>query len=242
MKKSDNRKELLQKLGGKCNKCGQSDMRLLHIDHIQGQGYLEKEYFIEKEKMYEFYLKYFKEELSYLQILCVSCNIAKRMDNKEGRGRPNLATILGAYQNSLLEENERELDSLCMKYPQFSSIRNRLRTRLPLALKLQQQRKAIDDQISIISLELPFGFITHESPKILANLDRLERIQLRIIKFIKEREAINKSYTRTSGELWELLKKEFSLSVSESNHYLIKMVEKEIIEEVRDGCFKTVQN
>jgi len=28
-------------------------MQVLHIDHIQGQGYLEKEYFVEKEKMYD---------------------------------------------------------------------------------------------------------------------------------------------------------------------------------------------
>jgi hypothetical protein len=241
MSKSDTRKELLEKMGGKCIKCGQNDIRILHIDHIQGQGYLEKEYFVEKEKMYGFYLKYFDDESPFLQILCVNCNLAKRMDKKEGRGRPNLATIIGVYQHTLLEGTENELDSLCIEYPQFGAIRNRLRSRLPLALDLQNQKKNIYDQISTLAQELPFGFITHESPKILEEIHKLERIQNRIIKFIKEREVINKSYTRTSGELWDLLKKEFDLSVPESTKYIRRMLDKGLIEEVRDSCFKTVQ-
>lgn len=241
MSKSDARKELLEKMGGKCVKCGQSDMRILHIDHIHGQGYLENEYFVEKEKMYAFYIKYFDDESSFLQILCVNCNLAKRMDKKEGRGRPNLATIIGAYHHSLLEGNEDELDLLCTTYPQFGAIRNRLRTRLPLALDLESQQKNINDQLSNLGQELPFGFITHESPKILEDMRKLELIQNRIIKFIKERETINKSYTRTSGELWDFLKKEFDLSIEEAKQYIRRMQDKGLIEEVRDGCFKTIR-
>jgi hypothetical protein len=191
-------KELLEKMGGKCIKCGQSDMRLLHVDHIQGQGYLEKEYFADKEKMYWFYLKYFSDESTFLQILCVNCNLARKMDKKEGHGKPNLDIILRAYEHALLEEDESGLDSLCVEFPQFSVIRNRLRTRLPLVLDFQKQRKNIDDRISALEQELPFGFITRESPKIIASMDKLERIQNRVIKFIREREGLNKCYTRTS--------------------------------------------
>jgi hypothetical protein len=73
-------------------------------------------------------------------------------------------------------------------------------------------------------------------------MNKLERIQERIIRFIKEREALNKSYTRTSGELWDFLKKEFGLSDLECVQYIRRMQDKGLIEEVRDGCFKTVQN
>jgi len=72
--------------------------------------------------MYVFYLKYLDDEYTFLQILCINCNLAKRMDKKEGRGRPNLDTIIGVYQHMLMERNESELDSSCIEYPQFSAI------------------------------------------------------------------------------------------------------------------------
>lgn len=241
MSKSGSRSELLDRLGGKCAKCGNNDSRILHIDHIHGQGYLEKEYFIDKENMYLFYLKYFDEESKFLQVLCVNCNLTKRMDNKEGRGRPNLATLIGRYQQSLLDKDTWAIEHLCIEYPQFESIKNRLKTRLPLALELEKKRNDLTSQLSQLSQELPHGFLNHEAPRILQELKKSEQIKNKTVKFIKERESVNPEYTRTSGEIYDFMKKEFGFLYQEANAHIQKMIRDGFIVEVRDACFKTMK-
>ncbi len=87
--KTDPRKELLSKLGEKCIKCGEQDTKILQIDHILGQGYIEKEFFKNRQKMFEQYLKEFKLESEYLQVLCFNCNVKKRHRYRESKDRPN---------------------------------------------------------------------------------------------------------------------------------------------------------
>jgi hypothetical protein len=85
--------------------------------------------------MYQFYLKYFDDESKFLQILCVNCNLTKRMNNKEGRVRPNLFTFLGKYQQSLIDDDMWELNSFCNAHPQFEPIKKGLKIILYLYAK-----------------------------------------------------------------------------------------------------------
>lgn len=87
---SNDRKLLIRLLGNKCHNCNESDKSVLHIDHILGHGYLEKEYFKTKVEMYRWYIENFDFEFDYLQVLCFNCNIKKRIKNKETRNRLSL--------------------------------------------------------------------------------------------------------------------------------------------------------
>jgi len=78
------RKAVLDILGGKCNRCGFDDYRALQIDHINGDGY------IERTKGKGFGSDYSKRVMqSFLngenkyQLLCANCNWIKRVENKE---------------------------------------------------------------------------------------------------------------------------------------------------------------
>ena len=73
--------EALKFLGGKCVKCGFSDVRALQIDHISGGG--NKEY-KKHGGMYGVYKNVLLEPEKY-QLLCANCNWIKRFENKEVR-------------------------------------------------------------------------------------------------------------------------------------------------------------
>ena len=92
--KDPNRLEILLRLGGHCVICHETDPNVLHVDHIMGNGYLEKIYFKEmKMDMYYTYLKDFEFEKKYLQVMCINCNYKKRIKNKETKNRITLAEI-----------------------------------------------------------------------------------------------------------------------------------------------------
>jgi hypothetical protein len=71
-------------LGGKCSKCGFQDSRALQIDHVNGDGYVERH---KKKIMATTLLKdvinsMIQKEKKY-QLLCANCNWIKRVENKE---------------------------------------------------------------------------------------------------------------------------------------------------------------
>jgi hypothetical protein len=75
------RKAALDVLGGKCIKCGFSDIRALQVDHVNGGGTKDK------KKTTHTYFKivvesFLKGENKY-QLLCANCNWIKRYENKE---------------------------------------------------------------------------------------------------------------------------------------------------------------
>lgn len=73
------REKAINKLGGKCCKCGYYDHRALQIDHINGGGSKEL-----KSMSRSTYLnKIIKGETKAYQLLCANCNWIKRYENNE---------------------------------------------------------------------------------------------------------------------------------------------------------------
>lgn len=112
------REELVSKLGGKCISCGTTAYQVLVIDHIFGQGYLEQEYFKNKNEMYRQYLQDFDYESQFIQILCYNCNVRKRQNYKEHARRPKL-TRFPLLKKSIAEltENPALLVEAILNYP-----------------------------------------------------------------------------------------------------------------------------
>jgi len=79
------RRSVLEKLGGKCVRCGFDDERALQIDHINGGGAREFEKLGHGEVYYRYLLDLPKIEKTY-QLLCANCNWIKRVENGEERG------------------------------------------------------------------------------------------------------------------------------------------------------------
>lgn len=74
--------KVIERLGGKCIKCGFTDIRALQIDHINGGGNKERK--VKGKSLYRelFYLS--NEELySKYQCLCANCQWIKRHENFE---------------------------------------------------------------------------------------------------------------------------------------------------------------
>jgi hypothetical protein len=71
-------------LGDKCVKCGFSDIRILQIDHINGNGNKEiKQFRGYREGYYGFVLKSIENKEEKYQLLCPNCNWLKRIENNE---------------------------------------------------------------------------------------------------------------------------------------------------------------
>lgn len=74
----------LLKLGNRCKVCGHLDSRALQIDHINGNGSIER-----KSKGFnvdKYYLKVILDKENTYQCLCANCNWVKVHTNGE-RGR-----------------------------------------------------------------------------------------------------------------------------------------------------------
>jgi len=149
---NEDRENVIRKLGGECVKCGVTDTSILHIDHKLGQGYLEKEYFKNPKKMYEFYAKNFEDEGPFLQVLCMNCNYSKRIANKETKDRPKLYDSVLAKQPAFdldKEENAR-LQKIATdyldKYPQFLPSYLRQITMIQRLAKEEMQRRERDKE------------------------------------------------------------------------------------------------
>lgn len=71
-------------LGGKCCKCGFTDLRALQIDHVNSNAKTDK-------KGYSLHKKVIQATLNndnQYQLLCANCNWIKRWTNDEVTGRP----------------------------------------------------------------------------------------------------------------------------------------------------------
>lgn len=73
------RKLVLEKLGNVCKKCGYSDVRALHIDHVNGDG--KKERNMRKSLNRKIVLGLV--DISRYQLLCANCNWIKKVENNE---------------------------------------------------------------------------------------------------------------------------------------------------------------
>lgn len=71
------RQKLFQILGNKCCRCGYSDIRALQLDHLLGDGYLER------NKSNKYYVENPLEAIFKFQLLCANCNWIKRVEQKE---------------------------------------------------------------------------------------------------------------------------------------------------------------
>ncbi|MGH1567158.1 MAG: hypothetical protein ACRBB5_07050 [Nitrosopumilus sp.] len=67
------KKSLIERLGNKCIVCDQDDVERLDIGFVNGQEYLENEYFENPDEMYVWFVLHFKEESEYLQSICFDC-------------------------------------------------------------------------------------------------------------------------------------------------------------------------
>lgn len=77
------REDLIEYLGGKCVICGyKKDIRALQLDHINGNGYLDRKK-KGRAKIYRYYIKNLKEAEQELQVLCANCNKIKQIRSKE---------------------------------------------------------------------------------------------------------------------------------------------------------------
>jgi len=75
------RKKALERLGGKCVRCGFSDIRALQIDHVNGGGAKE----LQTIGSYGIMFRILKGNTSDYQLLCANCNWIKRVEKKEVR-------------------------------------------------------------------------------------------------------------------------------------------------------------
>lgn len=79
--KTSQRQKAIDHLGGKCVKCGFSDIRALQIDHVNGGGTQER-----RSLNYNFWKLYKKvcvDTSNQYQLLCANCNWIKRIENGE---------------------------------------------------------------------------------------------------------------------------------------------------------------
>lgn len=73
------RKLALEKLGNVCVRCGYSDVRAIHIDHVNGDGKHERN--IRKSLNRKIALELV--DISRYQLLCANCNWIKKVENNE---------------------------------------------------------------------------------------------------------------------------------------------------------------
>src|ERR1035437_8160838 len=73
------RTQALDLLGGICAQCGFDDRRALAIDHIDGDGYRQRQGMAATR----FYLDIIAGSHDGLQILCFNCNQIKKIENEE---------------------------------------------------------------------------------------------------------------------------------------------------------------
>ncbi len=73
------RLELINRMGGKCIRCGFDDWRALQVDHINGGGAKDRC----KTASPLVYLKKIEENKADYQLLCANCNWIKKYENEE---------------------------------------------------------------------------------------------------------------------------------------------------------------
>ena len=82
----ERKEKVIQVLGGKCVKCGFTDIRALQVDHVNGNGHKESKTI----GYYGIYGRILAGQIEGYQLLCANCNWIKRYDNSElGKNRLN---------------------------------------------------------------------------------------------------------------------------------------------------------
>ena len=77
------RHRINEKYGGSGVRCGFSDVRALHIDHVHGGG--QKELRGGRGGGMSYYYRVLKDTTGKYQLLCANCNAIKRFENQEAR-------------------------------------------------------------------------------------------------------------------------------------------------------------
>jgi hypothetical protein len=78
------RLEINERFGGCCVRCGNSDERVLHIDHVHGGG--QKELRQGHGGGLAYYYRVRRDNSGKYQLLCANCNAIKRFEEKEAGG------------------------------------------------------------------------------------------------------------------------------------------------------------
>src|SRR5579862_3572468 len=79
-RRATKRQEVLNFLGNKCAKCGNTDFRVLQIDHVRNNGYKERKQY--QSASTAFYSKVLADKENNYQLLCANCNWIKRHEEK----------------------------------------------------------------------------------------------------------------------------------------------------------------
>ena len=69
---------LFDLLGRECKNCGLNDIRILHFDHINNDGYEDRKRLKGVNQFLRYYNRHPEEAKQKLQILCANCNWMKR--------------------------------------------------------------------------------------------------------------------------------------------------------------------
>lgn len=78
------RLEIIALLGGKCSKCGFSDVRALQLDHVHGDGKADRAKHRSNPEIYQRYvLRQIKNGSTAYQLLCANHNLIKSIENRE---------------------------------------------------------------------------------------------------------------------------------------------------------------
>ena len=78
------RTSVLRLLGGECKRCGMTDVRVLQIDHINGNGYKERiEQNYDGGNTHYYYKHILEVNGDGYQLLCANCNWIKRYEQHE---------------------------------------------------------------------------------------------------------------------------------------------------------------
>lgn len=72
--------KVIEKLGGKCKKCGFDDFRALQIDHVKDDGYIERNLITSRVTYLN---KVLNDQTGKYQLLCANCNWIKRYNHNE---------------------------------------------------------------------------------------------------------------------------------------------------------------
>lgn len=75
----------LSALGGVCCECGFDDWRILHIDHVNGDG---AEHRRKLSSGYAYYREIIADESGRFQLLCPNCHALKTLEEGKTIGRP----------------------------------------------------------------------------------------------------------------------------------------------------------
>lgn len=76
------RERTIQILGGKCIKCGFSNIKALQIDHINGGGNKDLNRTSSSGYLHKV-IRSFKNKENKYQLLCANCNQIKKVENNE---------------------------------------------------------------------------------------------------------------------------------------------------------------